>query len=540
MLNSCVMHRHTGPAPGIMVWGGIGYHSRTPLVRITGTLNSQSYISEVLEPVVLPYLQGLPTAIFQQDNAPPHVARIVQRFFVNRQIELLPWPARSPDLSPIENMCLGCWADTPANCMYEDVAGRWQLMEGPRLGDSAIKCSEQDLEYPVHVTNVSLLYPDMVIDDDGNVGHWTMIYNEVYEATINNRKYLAYLNYRKENGKWISLCGETKIGTSHDVLGHNWACYKAMKLTPVPPKVHSVRQNELDSRPAENDLRTKLNMINRINKAQNSWTATYYPDLDIELRGSVGQSRLPRPAPLTEEIREMAAQLPEEWDWRNVDGVNYVSPVRAQGHCGSCYAYASMGMLEARIRIASKNRQQPILSPQQILDCSSYAQGCDGGWSYLTAGKYAQDYGIVEESCYPYRGYVQDSCKPLNASCPRHYVVDYGYIGGYYGACNEDLIKIQLVKNGPVAVGIMVYQDLLSYSGGIYHHVSNLGYNPYKETNHAVVVVGYGADKSSGEEYWIVKNSWGDYWGENGYIRIRRNTNEINIGTMGMEATPIL
>ncbi|UYV68031.1 hypothetical protein LAZ67_5002870 [Cordylochernes scorpioides] len=63
------------------------------------------YIPEVLEPVVLPYLQSLSTAIFQQDNPRPHVARIVQRFFVNRQIELLPWPARSPDLSPIENMC---------------------------------------------------------------------------------------------------------------------------------------------------------------------------------------------------------------------------------------------------------------------------------------------------------------------------------------------------------------------------------------------------------------------------------------------------
>ncbi|GFS96679.1 transposable element Tcb1 transposase [Trichonephila clavipes] len=104
MLNSCVMHRHTGPAPGIMVWGGIGYNSRTPLVRIAGTLNSQSYISEVLEPVVLPYFQGLATAIFQQDNGRPHVARIVQRFSVNHQIELLPWPTRSPDLSRIENM----------------------------------------------------------------------------------------------------------------------------------------------------------------------------------------------------------------------------------------------------------------------------------------------------------------------------------------------------------------------------------------------------------------------------------------------------
>ncbi|GFW60655.1 transposable element Tcb1 transposase [Trichonephila clavipes] len=104
MLNSCVMHQHTGPAPCIMVWGCIGYHSRTPLVRIAGALNSQRYISKVLESVVFPYLQGLATAIFQQDNAPLHVARIVQRFFVNHQIELLPWPARSPDLSPIENM----------------------------------------------------------------------------------------------------------------------------------------------------------------------------------------------------------------------------------------------------------------------------------------------------------------------------------------------------------------------------------------------------------------------------------------------------
>ncbi|GFX46886.1 transposable element Tcb1 transposase [Trichonephila clavipes] len=104
MLNSCVMHRHTGPAPGIMVWSGIGYHSRTPLVRIAGTLNSQRYISEVLESVVLPCLQGLASAIFQQDNARPPVAHNVQRFFINHQIKLLPLPARSADLSPIENM----------------------------------------------------------------------------------------------------------------------------------------------------------------------------------------------------------------------------------------------------------------------------------------------------------------------------------------------------------------------------------------------------------------------------------------------------
>ncbi|GFV06852.1 uncharacterized protein TNCV_1962731 [Trichonephila clavipes] len=83
ILNSCVMHRHTGAAPGIMVWGGIGYHSRTPLAHIAGTLNSQRYIFEVLEPIVFPYLQSFATAIFQQENERPDVARIVQRFFVN-------------------------------------------------------------------------------------------------------------------------------------------------------------------------------------------------------------------------------------------------------------------------------------------------------------------------------------------------------------------------------------------------------------------------------------------------------------------------
>ncbi|GFT48360.1 transposable element Tcb1 transposase [Trichonephila clavipes] len=95
ILNSCVMHHHTGPAPSIMVWGGFRYHSRTLLVRIAGTLNNHHYIYEVLEPVVLPYLQGLSTAIFQQDNARPRVARFVQRFSVSNQIELLPWPAGS-------------------------------------------------------------------------------------------------------------------------------------------------------------------------------------------------------------------------------------------------------------------------------------------------------------------------------------------------------------------------------------------------------------------------------------------------------------
>ncbi|GFS62099.1 transposable element Tcb1 transposase [Trichonephila clavipes] len=103
MLTSLRYGSSIGPVPGIMVWGGIGIHCRSPLLRFTGTMNSlRCYISEVLEPVVLPCIQSLPSAIFQQDNARLHAARNVQDFLFTRQIELLPWPACSPDLSPIE------------------------------------------------------------------------------------------------------------------------------------------------------------------------------------------------------------------------------------------------------------------------------------------------------------------------------------------------------------------------------------------------------------------------------------------------------
>ncbi|GFV44177.1 transposable element Tcb1 transposase [Trichonephila clavipes] len=130
MMNSCVMQGTTGSAQGIMGWGGIGYHSCTPLVSIAGTLNSQHYISEVLEPVVLPYLQCFSTAIFQQGNARPHVERIVQMFFVNHQIELLLWPARSPDLSPIENMwSMGAQQLTQITTPSETPDQLWQRVE---------------------------------------------------------------------------------------------------------------------------------------------------------------------------------------------------------------------------------------------------------------------------------------------------------------------------------------------------------------------------------------------------------------------------
>ena len=110
----------------------------------------------------------------------------------------------------------------------------------------------------------------------------------------------------------------------------------------------------------------------------------------MKMRGGIKSKIHARPstAPASPFVRRQAEFLPAAWDWRNVSGVNYVPPVRNQGACGSCYAFSSMGMIESRIRVATKNQVTVTLSPQDIVSCSGYSQGCDGGFPYLIAGKY--------------------------------------------------------------------------------------------------------------------------------------------------------
>ncbi|NWS00012.1 CATC peptidase, partial [Motacilla alba] len=219
-----------------------------------------------------------------------------------------------------------------------------------------------------------------------------------------------------------------------------------------------------------------FDFVNAINAHQKSWRATRYKEYENfaleELTKRAGglHSRTSRPksAPLTPELLKKVSSLPESWDWRNVNGVNYVSPVRNQGSCGSCYAFSSMAMLEARIRILTNNTQKPVFSPQQVVSCSQYSQGCDGGFPYLIGGKYVQDFGVVEEDCFPYT--AQDSPCLFKRSCYHYYTSEYHYVGGFYGGCNEALMKLELVMHGPMAVALEVYNDFMSYKEGIYHH----------------------------------------------------------------------
>lgn len=435
----------------------------------------------------------------------------------------------------------GTRADTPANCTFDDVRGDWILYETERSGDANIDCN--NMGPIVHKKNVNLMYPNVAVDEFGNEGTWTMIYNQGFEIRVSGRSYFAFSLYKKSGEKVTSFCDKTMTGWSRDVTVRNWACYRAQKKTPVAPKNYTL------SHILQEDALYSYNsaFIQNINAKQNSWHANVYPEYEQmtmidHLRRAGGRassvvSRVgAKKSNFFAKLRD--AGMPAAWDWRDVSGINYVSPIRNQRNCGSCYAFASMAGLESRIRILTNNTQQPVYSPQDVVGCSLLAQGCEGGFPFLIAGRYAQDVGVVLEECSPYEG--KDDVCHTNKSCLRHYTAHYRYVGGYFGACNEEEMKIALVKGGPLIVGFEVYDDFIHYKGGIYHYTGLYDrFNPLELTNHAVLVVGYGADEVTGEKFWIVKNSWGENWGEGGYFRILRGVDECGIESMAVEVVPI-
>ena len=366
---------------------------------------------------------------------------------------------------------------------------------------------------------VQLEFPNLAIDDEGNVGFWTIIYNQGFEVVINNRKYFAFSYYTQEGANVTSYCAHTFIGWAHEtgVNPGDWSCYIGARVDAppeqLPPKQTLDKSKYLHIMFEKKLYEKNLEFVAQINSVQKSWVATHYDFLEgkkvSELVNMAGGKKSiilgkPKPAPADKRTLELAAQLPESFDWRNVNGVSYVSPVRNQGGCGSCYAFAAMAMNEARLRIKTNNTQQTIFSTQDIVECSKYSQGCDGGFPYLISGKYAEDFGLVEESCNPYKG-VDRECS-TEKKCERKYSTKYHYVGGFYGACNEALMKLELVKNGPLAVSFEVYDDFMSYKGGVYHHTflkdkKNLRFSPFQLTNHAVLLVGYGTDEKTCKQY---------------------------------------
>lgn len=201
--------------------------------------------------------------------------------------------------------------------------------------------------------------------------------------------------------------------------------------------------------------------------------------------------------------------FPERFDWRELNGV---TPVKSQGQCGSCWAFAATAVLESQVYIATGT--PPDYSEQQLVDCTPMCYGCNGG-NYDYAWDYLKEPGFILEADYPYQA--------QNLPCEQRYhdpyirVLTYQYIN-----TSEDSIKANLMDYGPVACSIGANSNLKEYTGGCYEDPSTTS------INHAVVIVGWD-DNICPNGSWIVKNSWGSSWGDNGFFTINRG--DVHIGS---------
>uniref|UniRef100_A0AAF5PUT0 Cathepsin L-like n=1 Tax=Wuchereria bancrofti TaxID=6293 RepID=A0AAF5PUT0_WUCBA len=210
-------------------------------------------------------------------------------------------------------------------------------------------------------------------------------------------------------------------------------------------------------------------------------------------------------------------RLPNQVDWRKK---GLVTSVKVQGECGSCYAFAAVAALEAYHK--QKTGRLLDLSPQNIVDCTRNLgnKGCNGG-TMFRAFKYASQKGIAMESKYPYIENEQ-RCKWRQSIAVAK---DNGFNEIKPG--DELGLKHAVAKRGPVAVGICgSKRSFRFYKDGVYSN------EKCGRPDHGVLVVGYGTDRSHGD-YWIVKNSWGNYWGKGGYAHMARNKgNMCHIASM--------
>ncbi|KAG0543888.1 hypothetical protein BDA96_02G227700 [Sorghum bicolor] len=217
-------------------------------------------------------------------------------------------------------------------------------------------------------------------------------------------------------------------------------------------------------------------------------------------------------------MRAAAVALPKTKDWRE-DGI--VSPVKNQGHCGSCWTFSTTGALEAAYTQATG---KPIsLSEQQLVDCGKPFNnfGCNGGLPSQAFEYIKYNGGLDTEESYPYKG-VNGICdfKAENVGVK---VLDSVNIT--LGA--EDELKDAVALVRPVSVAFQVVNGFRQYKSGVY--TSDSCGNTPMDVNHAVLAVGYGVE--NGVPYWLIKNSWGADWGDKGYFKMEMGKNMCGVAT---------
>ncbi|CAF0831642.1 unnamed protein product [Rotaria sp. Silwood1] len=224
------------------------------------------------------------------------------------------------------------------------------------------------------------------------------------------------------------------------------------------------------------------------------------------------------------------AQSTSSFDWRNK---NVVGSVKDQLKCGCCYAFATASILESLYAIKTNSKTVIELSPQQITDCSSNGNlGCSGG-GFPPSIRYILGQGnkLATHSSYPYVG-TKQTCKTNGIN-----QINLGNI--QYGAIpegDEKTMAEALVKYGPLFIGLDADSKLfMFYKSGILS-INNCP-TRRQDMDHAMVVVGYGYDSTLRMPYWIIKNSWAQKWGENGYLRLAKDKgNMCGIASMAYYA----
>jgi C1A family cysteine protease len=218
------------------------------------------------------------------------------------------------------------------------------------------------------------------------------------------------------------------------------------------------------------------------------------------------------------EIITLNYDLPDKFDWRDVNGIDWTTPIRNQKNCGSCVAFGVLGALESVLQIKSNNTYKPDLSEANLFFCGDGS--CNNGWIPTAALDRLKEIGVPDENCFQYQPYDMK----CNEGCSnwKNKVVKIEKFGGV----PTQSIKEYLITKGPLITSFVVFEDFFYYSSGIYEHV----WGPYAGL-HCVSIVGY----NDIEDYWICKNSWGTRWGEDGWFKIKYRKCEIDLGVKYIE-----